>query len=128
MDDRRFADAVGFALANLQKPSLKLSVYQKEALKNILTEKDTFVCLPTGHGKLIIFECLPLCHDYLSEPGRTSSGISGLAEGSWRAMFTLCTYSKSIMAVSKRIVLKFGVEVSTLFVIATPSWLLSNHS
>ena len=72
MDDR-FEDAVGFALGNLQKPSLKLSVYQKEALKNILSGKDTFVCLPTGHGKSIIFECLPLCHDYLSEPGPSSS-------------------------------------------------------
>ena len=72
MDDR-FEDAVGFALENLQKPSLKLSVYQKEALKNILSGKDTFVCLPTGHGKSIIFECSPLCHDYLSEPGPSSS-------------------------------------------------------
>ena len=77
MDDGRFCDAVGFALANLQKPTSKLSVYQKEALKNILTEEDTFVCLPT------------VCHDNLSEPDQTSSGISGLAEdGKWRAMFT----------------------------------------
>ena len=74
----------------------------------VLTEKDTFVCLPTGHGKSIIFECSPLCHDYLSEPGRTSSGISGLAEGRWRAIFTVLTYSKSIMAVSKRIALNLG--------------------
>ena len=61
--DRRFYDAVGFALANLQKPSLKLSVYQKEALKN--THSFTFPQFAT----IILFE-----------PGRTSSGISGLAE------------------------------------------------
>ena len=45
-DDRRFCDAVGFALANLQKPSLKLSLYQKEAPKNN-THRKRHVRLPS---------------------------------------------------------------------------------
>ena len=60
----RFEDAVKFALGSLQKIYLQLSAHQKEALKSILSGKDTFVCLPTGHGKSIIFECLPYCWDF----------------------------------------------------------------
>ena len=43
-------DTVGFALGNLQKEAVELTVHQKEALKSILSGKDTFVCLPTGYG------------------------------------------------------------------------------
>ena len=43
-------DTVGFTLGNLQNEALELTVHQKEALKSILSGKDTFVCLPTGYG------------------------------------------------------------------------------
>ena len=45
-----FDDSVQFALRNLQKQTLELTVHQKEAMKSILIGKDTLVCLPTGHG------------------------------------------------------------------------------
>ena len=60
-----FDDSVEFALRNLQKETLELTVHQEEAMKSILIGKDTLVCLPTGHCKSIIFECLLHCYDYL---------------------------------------------------------------
>ena len=64
----------GFALGKLQIETLELTAHQKEALKSILSGKDTFVCLPTGHGKSND------CHDYLygtssPEQGQPSSVI-----------------------------------------------------
>ena len=74
-----FDDSVEFVLRNLQKETLELTVHQKQAIKSILIGKDTLVCLPTGHGKSIIFECLPHCYDYLhgasSPQGQPSSVI-----------------------------------------------------
>ena len=60
-----FDDSVEFALRNLQKETLELTVHQKGAIKSILICKHTLVCLPTVHDKSIIFECLPHCYDYL---------------------------------------------------------------
>lgn len=65
MEEAAFEGAVKFALKALQKSELALSSQQKEALWSVITGKDTFVSLPTGHGKSVIFECLPLCCDYL---------------------------------------------------------------
>ena len=74
-----FDDSVEFALGNLQKETLELTVHQDEVMKSILIGKDTLVCLPTGHSKSIIFECLPHCYDYLHGPslprGQPSSVI-----------------------------------------------------
>jgi superfamily II DNA helicase RecQ len=50
------------SLKFIRKSDLILSSYQKEALKSVLAERDTFVSLPAGHGKSIVFELLPyLC-------------------------------------------------------------------
>ena len=38
---------------------------QIEAVKSFESGKDTFVSLPTGYGKLIIFVVLPLLFDYM---------------------------------------------------------------
>ena len=54
-----------FALRNLQEETVELTMHQKVALKGILNGKDTLACLPTSHGKYIILECLPHCHDHL---------------------------------------------------------------
>lgn len=69
----RFEESIEFALGCLQKASLQLSSYQKDALKSILSVRDTFICLPTGHGKSIIFECLPYCCDSLCSDSAPSS-------------------------------------------------------
>jgi superfamily II DNA/RNA helicase len=47
------------SLKFIRKSDLILSSYQKEALKSVLAERDTFVSLLTGHGKSIVFELLP---------------------------------------------------------------------
>ena len=54
-----FEGAVSFALSALRKTMLVLTRHQKEALKSVISHKDTFISLPTGHEKSIIFECLP---------------------------------------------------------------------
>ena len=38
---------------------------QIEAMSSFLKGKDTFVSLPTGYGKSIIYAALPLAFDYL---------------------------------------------------------------
>ena len=37
---------------------------QKEAVSLFLQGHDTFVSLPTGYGKSLIYALLPLAHDY----------------------------------------------------------------
>ena len=71
--DESFEGAVSFALSALRKPELVLTRHQKEALKSVISRKDTFVSLPTGHGKSIIFECLPHCCDYMEERSAPTS-------------------------------------------------------
>ena len=53
---------LGDSLRAVETTDLLLSSHQKEALQAVLAERDTFVSLPTGHGKSVIFELLPhLC-------------------------------------------------------------------
>jgi ATP-dependent DNA helicase RecQ len=61
-----FEDSVKTSLNVLQKQNLALTFHQKQALRSVIGGKDTFVSLPTGHGKSIIFECLPHCCDHLN--------------------------------------------------------------
>jgi len=43
---------------------------QLEAVKSFVSGKDTFVALPTGYGKSVIFAVLPLVFNYmLGKPG-----------------------------------------------------------
>ena len=72
MADSNVADAIRSALLSLQKPSLNLTVYQEKPLISALSGKDTFVCLPTGHGKSLVFECFPHCYDFLKKPDQPS--------------------------------------------------------
>ena len=44
---------------------MELKPKQIEAVKSFESGKDTFVSLPTGYGKLIIFVVLPLLFDYM---------------------------------------------------------------
>ena len=65
MEDK-FDSAVAHSLENLQESLLRLSSFQKDALKSIVSGNDNFVRLPMGHGKSILFECVPHCLDLLS--------------------------------------------------------------
>jgi len=50
----------------IQKMNLKpLKEKQTEAIQAFISGKDTFVALPTGYGKSIIFGILPLLFDKL---------------------------------------------------------------
>ena len=44
---------------------IELKEKQTEAIYGILSRKDTFVALPTGYGKSIIYGILPLAFDQL---------------------------------------------------------------
>ena len=53
------------SLRTIEKSDLLLSSHQKEALQSVLAERDTFVSLPTGHSKSVVFELLPhLCNAF----------------------------------------------------------------
>ena len=43
----------------------RLKPKQMEAIESFVSGKDTFVALPTGYGKSIIFAMLPLLFDFL---------------------------------------------------------------
>ena len=57
-----FEDILSSVLQNRFADIEQLSDPQNEALFGILNREDVFAILPTGHGKSIIFQCLPdLC-------------------------------------------------------------------
>ena len=45
------------------KLGYQLHKEQKEAILSYISGKDTFVALPTGYGKSLIYGCLPLVYD-----------------------------------------------------------------
>jgi len=44
---------------------MDLKPMKPEAVQSFVTGKDTFVALPTGYGKSVIFAVLPLLFDYM---------------------------------------------------------------
>ena len=55
-----FNDAVEKALEALKESSIEsLTKYQSKALFHVLNGEDTFVSLPTGHGKSLIYQLAP---------------------------------------------------------------------
>lgn len=55
--EKSFQKAVKIALRNLENCSVEeLSGPQKNALRSFIAGKDTFACLPTGHGKSLIYQ------------------------------------------------------------------------
>ena len=66
-------ERITFSLLRLKRGGTVLSEQQVAAVLSILRGQDTVVCLPTGHGKSVIFEVVPLCHkmpDGLGEEGK----------------------------------------------------------
>ena len=56
-----------FHLASSKFKISELNAYQKLAIRKIVVEKeDLFVNLPTGSGKSLIFQALPLVFDHIS--------------------------------------------------------------
>ena len=55
-----FNDAVEKALEAIKDSSIEsLTKYQSKALFHVLNGEDTFVSLPTGHGKSLIYQLAP---------------------------------------------------------------------
>ena len=67
--DSHLADS----LSAIGKSDLLQSSHQKEALQSVLAERDTFVSLPTGHGKSVIFEFLPHLRDAFKQHTSSSA-------------------------------------------------------
>ena len=61
--DVTIAHAISEGLQKLGLESLKEK--QREAIVCFLKSKDTFVCLPTGYGKSVIYALLPYVFDHL---------------------------------------------------------------
>ena len=57
--------AIQFALETLGKEDFRLKDIQKDAITAVLNNKDTFVQVPTGYGKSLIYQVLPYCFDFL---------------------------------------------------------------
>ena len=60
----RFMEMIRTSLQFLNKDSTSIRPQQREALQHLLSGRDTFINLPTGFGKSLIFELAPLCFDY----------------------------------------------------------------
>lgn len=57
------SERITFSLSRLKRESIVLSEQQVNAVCSVLRGQDTVVCLPTGHGKSVIFEVVPWCHE-----------------------------------------------------------------
>lgn len=58
-----FSEVVRSSLQIIGKSDISILPQQREALSYILSGRDTFINLPTGFGKSLIFELTPLCVD-----------------------------------------------------------------
>jgi len=64
---------LAFALERIGKQRLKLKREQVASIRHVYDGKDVFVCLPTGFGKLICFECLHFVFDFRHNRSGSSS-------------------------------------------------------
>eukprot|EP00112_Aurelia_sp_Birch-Aquarium-sp1_P017119 Seg3948.2 transcript_id=Seg3948.2/GoldUCD/mRNA.D3Y31 product="hypothetical protein" protein_id=Seg3948.2/GoldUCD/D3Y31 len=51
-------------------PENYLKQYQENPVIDLLRGKDTFVAQPTGAGKSLVYQLLPLASDFLAHPDR----------------------------------------------------------
>ena len=64
-----FDKAVNSAMRKVNTGIVCLIEHQFKALNNFLCGRDLFVCLPTGHGKLLIYQQCPIVAKELSPSG-----------------------------------------------------------
>lgn len=69
LSKKLFDKAVNSALGKVNTAIVRLTEHQLKALNNFLCGKDSFVCLPTGHGKSIIYQLCPVVVGELSSSG-----------------------------------------------------------
>ena len=63
-------EAVDRARELLGLPDKYMKDYQKNAIIGLLHGKDTFVAQPTGAGKSLVYQLLPLASDFLANPDK----------------------------------------------------------
>ena len=68
-------EAINFALRKTKNYHLNLKIEQKEAIKSIISGKDTIAVLPTGFGKSLIYQLLPSTFDYLQSRRKRVSAV-----------------------------------------------------
>ena len=79
--DECFNEAVQKALKGLEKSTIEsVTPYQSKTLYSILNCEDTFVSLPTGHGKSLIYHLAPSLSKQLGTQGPIVLVISLLNE------------------------------------------------
>ena len=66
MEDK-LLHSFGYALEELQRPSIQLSAFQKDAIKSIVLGEDTFAGLPTNHSESLVFKCFSHCLDFMTK-------------------------------------------------------------
>ena len=66
---KRLNKSVNSAVGKVNTGIVKLTEHQLKALNNFLCGKDSFVCLPTGHGKSLIYQLCPVVVKELSSSG-----------------------------------------------------------
>ena len=57
--------ALKYSLKVMGLESSKLKDGQKQAIDSFLANNDTLVVLPTGYGKSLVYQLVPLCCDYI---------------------------------------------------------------
>jgi len=62
-----FNCALSYALQRLGTPNLMLKPEQRSVIESICNGKDTFMWLPTGFGKSVCYQTLPLVFDKMSK-------------------------------------------------------------
>ena len=58
-------ESIAFILSKLERKDIILSKHQREAICADVNARDVIVCLPTGHGKSLIFESVPWYYEFL---------------------------------------------------------------
>ena len=66
---KRLNKSVNSAVGKVNTGIVKLTQHQLKALNNFLCGKDSFVCLPTSHGKSLIYQLCPVVVKELSSSG-----------------------------------------------------------
>ena len=66
IDENLFQKSLDFAASKL-KLSGNFKPQQRHAVQSVLEGRDLFVNLPTGFGKSVVFQAVPLCRNFITE-------------------------------------------------------------
>ena len=68
--EKVFHDGIKFSVTKLGNPNLELKKEQYDAIRAICLEKrDVLTVLPTGFGKSLCYQALPVIFDFMESEG-----------------------------------------------------------